>query len=123
MNLDLGLLLIRLGIGGIFLSHGWSKLANIEGTISFFSQLGIDPILTYIVAIAEFLGGISMILGLFTRWSGIGLAFIMAGAILLLKIGDGFSGEYELILLLSSLGVSLSGSGAYSIEKTLYQKS
>lgn len=111
---------MRLGVGGIFLVHGWSKLANMEGTIAFFGQLGFDPLIAYVVAIAELLGGISMILGIFTRWSGVGLALIMVGALLLLKLNNGFSGEYELLLLLTSLGISFSGPGKYSLERTFY---
>ncbi len=120
LNVSMGMLLVRLGVGGIFLSHGWSKLTNMEGTIAFFGQLGFDPLIAYVVAIAELLGGISMILGIFTRWSGVGLALIMLGALFLVKFKNGFSGEFELLLLLTALGISFSGPGKYSLERTFY---
>jgi len=112
-----GLLLIRLGVGAIFLTHGISKLTNMDGTIGFFAGLGIPAILAWVTALVETLGGLGMILGVFTKLSGILLAFIMLVAIVKAKFPQGgfIGSEFEIMLLLASLGISFAGPGKYSL--------
>lgn len=118
---DLGILLIRLGVGIVFLVHGYQKLMALDGTIGFMGKLGVPSILVYLVVAIEFLGGIAMILGLCSRLAGILIAAVMVGAIYLVKFNAGFTGGYEfdLVLLLSALGITFLGSGKYSLEKML----
>lgn len=118
-NIDAGLLLIRVGLGLVFLMHGWVKLSGIDGTIGFFGTLGLHPAFAYLVAITETLGGILLILGLWTHMAAKALAIIMLVAILLVKFKKGFLGgyEYELVLFLASLGILFAGPGSYSLEK------
>ncbi len=112
-----GLLLIRLGLGAIFLTHGISKLTGIDGVIGFFGSLGIPAVLAWVVALVETIGGIAMIVGAFTKISGILLAITMLVAIVKVKFPQGGFGasEFELILMLASLGISLTGPGKYSV--------
>lgn len=116
---DLGILLVRLGVGIVFLVHGTQKLMMLSGTIGFFGKLGVPPVLAYLVVAIEFLGGIAMILGLCSRLAGILIAAVMVGSIYLVKFEVGFSGGYEfdLVLLLSALGVTFLGAGKYSLAK------
>lgn len=116
-NKNFGLLLIRIGIGSIFLVHGIGKLSNMEATIGFFSSLGISSILAWFVALVETLVGLGMLFGVFTKIGGMLLAIIMLIAIIKVKFPrGGFSAsEFEIILLLASLGISLIGPGKYSI--------
>jgi putative oxidoreductase len=118
-NKDLGILLIRIAIGLVFVAHGWDKVSDLSGTATAMSGLGIPAVLAYAVSFAEFLGGIAFVAGLWTRWVGVLLAVVMAIAIALVKIKLGYVGgyEYELTLLLGSLGIALTGSGAFSVEK------
>jgi uncharacterized membrane protein YphA (DoxX/SURF4 family) len=52
---DLGLLLLRLMIGIVFIYHGWSKVSNIAGTQQYFSTIGLGNIaLVYLAAYGEF---------------------------------------------------------------------
>ena len=78
---DLGIFLIRLVFGAIFLVHGWSKWQDLAGTIAFFGKLGFPAFWAYVVATVELLGGASMILGVWQKWSGRLLAVVMAVAI------------------------------------------
>lgn len=112
-----GLLLIRLGLGVIFLTHGISKLTSIDGVIGFFGSLGIPAVFAWVVALVETIGGIAMIVGIFTKISGILLAITMLVAIVKVKFPQGGFGasEFELMLLLASLGVSLTGPGKYAL--------
>ena len=79
---DLALLLLRIGVGIIFIVAGWGKLTGIEGTIGFFDGLGIPMpgIMAWIVAIVEFFGGIMVLLGAYAKIPYLLLAIIMVGA-------------------------------------------
>src|SRR3989338_7938658 len=92
---DTGMFLIRLGIGLVFVIHGWGKFGDMAGTIGFFSGLGLPAAIAYLIAAVELLGGLAMILGVYTKWAGWLLAIVMAAAILLVKGKMGFSGGYE----------------------------
>ena len=64
---SLSLLLLRIPLGVIFLAHGSQKLFGlfgghgVAGTIGDFQQMGIPPILTILVIIAEFGGGLGIL--------------------------------------------------------------
>jgi uncharacterized membrane protein YphA (DoxX/SURF4 family) len=116
-----GLLIIRLGVGAVFLAHGISKLQNMQGIVSFFGLLGLSAFWAYVVTIVETVGGVSMILGFFTQVMGVLLAIEMVVAIFLVKMKVGFivPGGYEIDLMLfaASLGIALSGPGKWAVGK------
>jgi len=112
----LGLFIIRLVAGSIFISHGIAKLHNMEGTTAFFASLGFGAFLAWVVALVELIGGISLILGVFTKVFGALLAAVMIVAIIKVKIASGFGkAELELLLLAASVSVLFSGCGRYSV--------
>lgn len=116
-NVDLGLLLLRIGLALVFIAHGWAKVGDMSGTISFFSDLHLSYYWAYVVAYAELIGGIAMLLGIFTQWAGIVLAVTMVVAIYLVKLSKGFLGGYEfdLMLFLGALAIVLAGAGRYTV--------
>lgn len=88
---NLGVLLARLAVGAIFIYHGWSKLSDIsqfQGLLESFNFPAI-AFFSYLIAIAELLGGIGVLLGILTRLAALGLAIIMLGALLIVHIGGG----------------------------------
>ena len=111
---DYAILLLRLGVGYIFIVHGWGKLTGIEGTAGFFGGLGvpIPLVMAWVVAIVEFFGGIMVIVGAYTKIVNLLLAITMAVAII---IQEG-NFEIELILFLVTFSLFLTGSGNYSID-------
>lgn len=111
---DYAILLLRLGVGYIFIVHGWGKLTGIEGTAGFFGGLGIPIplVMAWVVAIVEFFGGIMVIVGAYTKIVNLLLAITMAVAII---IQEG-NFEIELILFLVTFSLFLTGSGNYSID-------
>lgn len=111
---DLALLLLRIGIGYIFIVHGWGKLTGIEGTAGFFDGLGIPiPVaMAWVVAIVEFFGGILVLLGAYAKIPNMLLAIIMLVAIL----AQEGNFELEFILLLTTLSLFIIGSGQYSVD-------
>lgn len=122
-NTDIALLLVRVGLALVFIAHGWDKLSNMEGTVGFFSSIGLSAVWAYVIAYVELIGGISMLTGLFTGWAGVVLAATMVGAIGIVKISKGFIGGYEfdLMLFLSAIAISLAGPGIYT-AKRLWKK-
>jgi uncharacterized membrane protein YphA (DoxX/SURF4 family) len=119
-NADFGLLIIRIGLGAAFISHGWMKIENIHGIVGFFGTIGLPAFLAYLITALEFVGGVAILLGVYASVFGTLLAIEMLFAIALvarrLVVHAGFSGmELEFILLTVSLGIALAGSGRYAI--------
>ena len=66
-NKSLGLAIIRIVTGIIFVAHGWAKLTNIAGTEKFFSMIHIAPQLAGVVGILELVAGLILITGIFAK--------------------------------------------------------
>lgn len=115
-NIDLGLLFLRILVGGVFINHGLMKLANMKGTIGFFDSLGFGPFLTYTVAIVETVGGLFIVLGLWTPIISILFVLIMLMAILKTKIDNFSKAELELVMIMGSLAIFLAGNGKCALK-------
>lgn len=114
-NPALGLLLIRVAAGLIFVTHGWSKIQNLDQTVMFLAQLGISAPLVYFISWLEVIGGLALIVGVATRLFGTLLGIEMLVATILVGFGRGVS--IDLVLSLISFGIALTGSGKYSIYR------
>jgi putative oxidoreductase len=113
-----GPLPIRILAGITFMAHGLPKFEDITGTQGFFGNIGLPPELALPIGLLEVIGGIFLIVGILTRISAALLIIDMIGAIVLVKLPDGFVGGYELESLLIAISVSLllTGPGRISIE-------
>lgn len=119
INSNLAVLITRLIIGGIFIGTGWMKVSDMATTLGYFSQMGIPAFLTYIVAYAELVGGILVILGLWTEIAAAVLAVIMIFAIWYSR-SLGFVGILGPLAVLAGLVSILgSGPGQYSARKKI----
>ena len=80
---DIAALVLRVSMGVLFLVHAGLKIFVFTpaGTAAFFSSLGLPGPLAYLVMAAELLGGIALILGLWTRWVSLALVPILLGSI------------------------------------------
>ena len=78
---DGALLCTRLIIGGIFIYTGWLKVSDMAATVGFFTQLGIPSFFAYLVGYFELIGGVMLVLGLFTCLAALVLAVIMVFAV------------------------------------------
>jgi putative oxidoreductase len=114
-NRDLGLLLIRIAPGLIFLTHGWMKIQNMDQTIMFLAQMGISAPAVYFISWLEVIGGIALILGVATRLFGLLFGIEMLVAAVIVGFGRGVS--VDLVLALISFGIALAGSGKYSVYR------
>ncbi len=80
---DAGLLLLRVFLGFIMVVHGMPKLSGKmrQQMRSGMAQLGIPGVLFDLVGLLEFIGGIALILGVFTRVAALLFAIEMVGTI------------------------------------------
>ena len=104
--------------------HGLPKLLDISNTQNSFTNMGLPPELAIIIGLLEFIGGLAILLGVFTRIAAGLLAINMIGAILLVKLSKGFIDGYELDLLYLAIMISLmlTGPGNLSIEKNVLKR-
>jgi uncharacterized membrane protein YphA (DoxX/SURF4 family) len=119
---ELGALLLRVVLGFTFFLHGLSKFqGGIGNTSGFFESLGIPGFIAYIVASIELVGGIAVIAGIGTRMISLLFVVIMAGALFVVNLSEGFLGGYELdlILLVIALYFVLNGSSWFSLDSKL----
>ena len=131
--IDIGLLIIRLVIGALFIGHGAQKLFGwfggygLKGTGGWFESIGMKPGVTMALfaGLAELIGGILFALGLLTPLAGIMIAGTMLMAIVkvhgpngLWATSNGY--EYNLTLLAVAIGIALIGAGQYSLDAFLF---
>lgn len=111
---------MRIILALIFISHGMSKLQTIDQTIIFFSTLGLGVFWVYFVSILEILGGLSMLLGIFTQYAGIILAIIMIFSTTMVKLKMGYQyAELDIAVFAIALGIATIGPGNWSISKKI----
>lgn len=129
---DLGLLVLRIGVGLIFIITGWLKVSDLTATVGQFSQMGFAPFWAYLVSFVELIGGVALLLGIYTRIAAGLLAIVMLVASYKLfpnlPPSEFFpSADYllkgiqlamtPLAIFFSTLALSLAGGGKYSPMK------
>jgi len=130
-EVDWALLAVRISIGLFFVTHGYSKLfaaaPGIEGFTGMLAGLGFPAavLFAYLVGIAEFFGGIAILVGLFTRFSAFWLSIITVVAWVMVKgLGFGFGeeGNLDLLALGGTLALVAAGPGMFSLSEKMKQK-
>ncbi len=123
VNLDLALLLLRVALAAVMLAHGLPKLTGFSHTAEFFANVGIPaPALAAAFAVlAEVVGSVLILLGIAVDIAGLALAIDMLGAIVFVKLKNGFTGQenfqFEFILLAVALALALAGPGRYAVGR------
>ena len=120
---DLALLLLRLAAGGIMAySHGWGKLQKmLSGDMGFADPIGVGEEASLILTVfAEFLCGILVAVGLFTRAALVPLIITMLVAVFIIHADDPFSKqEFGILYLIPYITLFLTGPGKLSLDKQL----
>jgi putative oxidoreductase len=124
---------MRLVLGIAMTVHGWANLAPLGGLHShdllsglnhfahFVTTLGLPRWLGYVSVLTEFLGGILLAAGLFTRFAAFMVACNMLVALLFVDIHHGYRGsEYSLALLALALMILFHGPGAAALDRKLH---
>lgn len=126
-KINLVLLLLRIASGLAFLYHGSAILFGAfggPGPVAFASGMHWPAIVGYFVGVAEFGGGLAVLIGVFTRIGAACLAVVMIGAIFLVHLPNGFNignggMEYALTQLLIAIALLIAGAGDYSLAPLL----
>jgi len=123
-SLDLGLLFLRLAVGGLMLFHGIGKLNNgVEMMKPMLVTNGLPEWLIYGLYIAEVLAPMMIIVGFWTRLAAITIVFDMIMAIFLVHSHDvlslsksgAWAIEIEAFYLLTALALCLTGAGRFKV--------
>jgi putative oxidoreductase len=126
-ELNLELLIMRLACALPFLYHGAAILFGVfggPGPVKFAAFMKAPTIVGYLVGLAQFAGGLAILLGALLRVGAASVIIVMLGAIFLVHLPNGYDIghqgiEYALTELLLSLGLLLSGPGKFSLASVL----
>lgn len=128
----LGLSVVRILVGIIFMAHGAQKLFGLfggyglEGTGQWMESIGLAP--GYLMALlsgsAEFLGGLALVIGLLARPAALALSVTLVVAIFSVHIGNGLfmsnnGYEFALALLAGTVAVLIEGAGRFSVDRLI----
>ena len=122
--------IMRVVMGIIFLSHGVAKLQmGLSHVDAWFMSIGVPGFVAYVVVILELLGGIMLIVGLFTRYVSAFFVVMLFGAIVMAKLPIGLLGNaqmpgYELDLgfILISLYLVVADKSTLSVDRLIMNK-
>ncbi|WP_117215309.1 DoxX family protein [Allorhizocola rhizosphaerae] len=125
---DLALLIARVGLGVIFIAHGWQKFTEygLDGTAASFERMGVPlpAVSALFAAAAETVGGAALLIGLAVPVAGLLLALNMLGAFVLVHAGNGVfvnNNGFELVLALAvgALILAAVGAGRFSLDRLI----
>jgi putative oxidoreductase len=129
--------ILRLVLGVVFFAHGAQKMLGwfggfgFSGTMGYFTAaMHIPAPLALLAIVAEFFGGLGLILGFLTRIAALGIATNMVVAIATVhsafgffmnwagtQKGEGF--EYHLLVLSMTAFLMIRGAGALSVDRAI----
>lgn len=130
-------LLLRLGLGVVMFPHGAQKLLGwfggygLSGTLHHFTaDMGIPFIFALAAILAESLGALALIGGLFSRLAALGVGVTMTVAALMGHVHNGFfmnwfgnqpgeGFEYHILAVTIALAIAIKGGGKWSLDRLL----
>ena len=120
-----GLLLLRVALGVVFISHGYPKLTHPKAMQGFFVQHGLPAYFVTVAGVLEVFGGALIILGFLTRIAALLLAMEMAVAIWKVHSAAGYMAvhnyEFPLVLAAACFALATVGAGRASVDYVLYE--
>ena len=121
---DLAALILRLGLGVMFIAHGLLKVLvfTMPGTVKFFASTGFAGWMAYPVTALEIGGGILLLLGIASRWVSLSLIPVLLGA-WYVHAGYGWlftntqgGWEFPAFLTVATIVMAVLGSGRYAVR-------
>src|SRR3954447_24438154 len=120
--------ILRIALGGVLIPHGMQKLFGAFGGMgltnnaALFDRLGYHPGMLWgtLVGCTEFIGGILLVIGLFTRFAAAAVLIFMLTAIHFTSAKGFFWGaggmEYPILIGVCALFFLIRGSGRCSVD-------
>lgn len=122
----LSVTLLRVVLGALLIHHGSTKVfGGVSGMADHLSSLGwpLATLQAYLASYTEFLGGIFLVVGLFTRFSALFNVGLFLIVVFIFHGADPFQDkEPGLMYLVWSLVVAFTGPGALSVDHFLFKK-
>lgn len=124
---DIGLLILRIAVGGLMLFHGVAKLFHgVEGIAGMLTAKGLPGFVAYGVYVGEVLAPVLMIIGFRTRLASLIMIVNMLVIIFVVHPADIFAltphGGWKLELsglyLFGALALLFTGAGKYSVSNS-----
>ncbi len=119
-HVDIGLLIFRIGIAVLMLTHGIPKLIKFFGPdpIQFADPLGLGEVTSFtLVVFAEFVCSVLLLVGFATRFAAIPLVINTFVIAVIVHMPDGFgSQELPLLYLTGYILLFFTGGGKYSLD-------
>jgi putative oxidoreductase len=136
-----GATLLRLGLGVIYVMHGWYAVAvlGVQAAAGYITRMGyppaLAPALAWYLVVVHLAGGVLILLGVGTRIAALLQVPIMASALFLHHLAQGFfmrgavvdapagqrviaaGYEYVLLVLVATLALALIGPGRLSVDE------
>lgn len=113
-------LLFRVLVGLLFLQHGLQKLGMLSGQFSVSGFMGF-------VGLCELVGGIALVIGLWTRLVALLGTILLIGAYVTVHAGGGFlpivnKGELALLYVAAFAVLFAYGAGRLSLERMIFNR-
>jgi putative oxidoreductase len=121
-----GVTLLRVSLGVMYLAHSVVLkffTFGLAGTAGYFESIGLPGWLAYATFAAEAVGGVMLVLGIYSRWVALALIPALLGAIIWAHGANGWvftapngGWEYPLYLIVLSVAQFLLGDGAFALR-------
>jgi putative oxidoreductase len=117
----MALLVMRLALGAVMVGHGYQKVfGGLHHHVQYVASLGLPGWTAYLSAFTELLGGLLVLIGLFTRCAAFAICVDLSVAIAKVHFHKGLMGNggYEFPLALAALafGLILLGAGPIAFD-------
>jgi putative oxidoreductase len=126
--------ILRIALGGVLIPHGMQKLfgafggMGLTGNAALFDRLGYHPGMFWgtLVGCTEFIGGILLVIGLFTRFAAAAVVIFMIMAIHFTSAKGFFWSaggmEYPILIGAVALYFLIRGAGPWSVDHKVLQR-
>lgn len=119
-----GLFALRAALGTMFIAHAWLKFGvfTVAGFEGFLTQVGLPAALAWPIILAEFVGGVAILIGVQARTVQAALLPVLLGA-LAIHAPNGWvfnapngGWEYPAFLAIAAVAHILAGDGAFALK-------